>query len=262
VLIVKKKYPIGIALSGGGFCCAAQIGVLKCLREAGVVPDIISGTSGGAIVGALYAKGLNCDEIIQVFKSVNLFSIPHYTFKKPGIFDIETYHILEKYLTEDNFSSLNIPLTISATNLERGKTVYFNKGELIKPLLASAAFPGIFAPVKINNQLFADGGILENLPTKPIRDQCDVLIGIDVNPIPSISDQGLSTTTQVFDRVVRLSLRHQQSFKQDSCDILISPNEIARYHIMAKDEIEELMKIGYQEGKRYLPKIASLIKEA
>lgn len=258
---MSKKYAVGIALSGGGFCCAAQIGVLKCFSDKGIIPNIISGTSGGAIVGALYASGINFDEIAHIFKRVKLFSLPHYSWKKSGVFDIETYHILEKYLVEDNFNSLTIPLIISTTNLELGKTVYFDSGELIKPLLASAAFPGVFAPVKINDQLFADGGIMDNLPTTPIKDDCDILIGVDVNAIPSISKQYLNTTSRIFDRVIRLSLRHQQSFKPNNCDIFINPSTIAKHNIMTRNHIEELIEIGYLEGQRHLPLVQELLKQ-
>lgn len=154
---------IGLALSGGGLSCAAQIGVLKVLEEEHIVPSIISGASGGAIIGALYANGVPSEEILEVFKRVNLFSFNHFARRKPGIFDIESYQILEQYFPEDSFEALKIPLIINATHLQKGTTVYFSKGSLIKKVFASSAFPGLFAPVDISNELFIDGGILENL---------------------------------------------------------------------------------------------------
>ncbi|MEQ8910337.1 MAG: patatin-like phospholipase family protein [Vicingaceae bacterium] len=254
-----EKYKLGLTLSGGGMSCAAQIGVLKVFEEEGISPSIISGASGGAIVGALLAKGIPCEEILKIFKKVDLFSFTHFIHKKPGLFDIESYQILEQYFPEDSFESLKIPLIINATHLQKGTTVYFFEGKLIKKIFASSAFPALFAPVNINNKLFADGGILENLPTSAIRKKCQKLIAINVNAVPEISAPFIDTTMEVFSRAIRLTLNHQKTFKQEDCDVLITPNAVAEHPLFSKNSVDKLFEIGYKEGKKQINQLKKLL---
>jgi NTE family protein len=249
------KHKLGLTLSGGGMCCAAQIGVLKVFEEEGISPAIISGASGGAIVGALYANSIPCEEILEVFKKVNPYSLNHFSPGKPGLFDIESYQVLEPYFPEDSFDALNVPLIINATHLQKGITTYFSEGKLIKKIFASSAFPGLFAPVNINNQLFSDGGILENLPTSIIRNRCEKLIAINVNVIPEVTSSSLSNTVKLMERAMRLVLSCQSTFREEDCDLMIAPSEVAEHLLFSKSSIDKLYEIGYKEGKKMLPQL-------
>ena len=91
--------------------------------------------------------------------------------------------ILESHLQGKNFEELKIPLFICATDLNNGKAVYFSKGELITAVIASASIPVLFKPVIINKIYYVDGGVLDNLPVKPIENNCNILIGSFVNPV-------------------------------------------------------------------------------
>ena len=253
-----SKFKLGLTLSGGGMCCAAQIGVLKVFEEEGISPTIISGASGGAIVGALLANGIPCEEILDVFKKVNPFSMSHFALRKPGLFDIESYKILEPYFPKDSFKSLKIPLIINATHLQKGTTTYFSEGKLIKKIFASSAFPALFAPVNIGNQLFADGGILENLPTSIIRNKCNTLIAINVNATPQVTASKLDNTIQVMERAMRLALSSQVTFHEEDCDLLITPAKVAEHLFFSKSSVDELYEIGYKEGKKLLPQLIQL----
>ena len=109
---------IGLVLSGGGVRAAAHIGVIKALEEHGIFPTHISGTSAGAIVGALYAHGYTCDEMMLFFKNVPILDLKKYAINKPGFFDSEKYYsIFSKYFPIDDFSSLKKHLVITATDI-------------------------------------------------------------------------------------------------------------------------------------------------
>src|SRR6056297_1530301 len=95
----------GLVLSGGGVRGVAHIGAIKALGEFGIRPSHIAGTSAGAIVGALYAGGCNWEEILDFFKTTQIFSIKKYARSKPGFVDTEKfYDHLKSYLPEDNFA--------------------------------------------------------------------------------------------------------------------------------------------------------------
>lgn len=160
----------GLVLSGGGMRGAAHIGAIKALEEHGIVPTHIAGTSAGAVVGALYAYGHSCEDMLTFLKGINILDIKKYALNKPGLIDAEKFYPgFKTYLKHDDFGFLKKQLTITATNILNGKLEVFRTGELIRPILASAAIPGIFAPVKINDSYYVDGGTLNNFPVLPIK---------------------------------------------------------------------------------------------
>ena len=156
--IATKK--IGLVLSGGGVKGIAHIGVIKALSERGIYADVISGVSAGALVGSLYASGLTPAEMLLFFKETPLLKYNLLTMNKPGLFDTDKYvYFLKEYLPQHTFEALERKLVVVATNLEKGVAEFFNKGSLLKPVVASAALPPVFSPVLIQGQLYADGGI-------------------------------------------------------------------------------------------------------
>jgi NTE family protein len=182
----------GLVLSGGGVGGIAHIGVIKALEEHGIRPSIISGASAGAIVGAFYAAGYSTNEILEFFQTTSLFSIKNYAVRKAGFVDTNKfYNIFKQYFPEDSFEALKKKLYISTTNIISGKTKFFHEGLLIHPLLASAAVPGVFSPMIIENELYADGGITNNFPTEPLMTDCDKIIGVQVHPLKKIKVEDL-----------------------------------------------------------------------
>ncbi|EPR72379.1 UPF0028 protein YchK [Winogradskyella psychrotolerans RS-3] len=161
---------IGLVLSGGGARGAAHIGVIKALEEHGIFPTHIAGTSSGAIVGALYAAGVPWSEILTFFKTIPLFHTKRYARNKPGFLNSDNfYEDLKTYFPKDNFNDLKKPLFIPAANIIDGTSKMFSKGQLIKPIIASVSFPGVFTPTEINGQFYVDGGTLNNFPVEPLK---------------------------------------------------------------------------------------------
>ncbi|WP_222829366.1 patatin-like phospholipase family protein [Olleya sp. ITB9] len=174
---------IGLVLSGGGVRGAAHIGVIKALEEHNIKPTHISGTSAGAIVGALYAAGVHWSDILTFFKSVSIFKTTRYARNKPGFINSDKfYEDLEAFFPIDEFNALQKPLYITAANVIDGTLKIFKKGQLIKPIIASASFPGVFTPIEINGKFYIDGGTLNNFPVEPLQQECDKIIGVYVNP--------------------------------------------------------------------------------
>jgi len=169
--------PVDLVLSGGGEKGVGHIALLNQIEELGLTINSISGCSIGAMVGAFYGSGMSPKEILTFFKETSLFRFSWLNPIKPGIFNSEKYkHILKEHIKED-FESLRIPLHLNATNIQQGKTVYFNQGELLYPLLASCAVPLYFNPVKIEDELYSDGGVMDNFPIKPVQQSSYPIIG-------------------------------------------------------------------------------------
>ncbi|WP_299249624.1 patatin-like phospholipase family protein [uncultured Aquimarina sp.] len=244
---------IGLVLSGGGFKGVAHLGAIKALEEAGIHPNFVSGTSAGAIVGALYAGGYAIEEIKKFFSKTPLFKLNRFTRKKAGFLDSEKFFDdLITYFPKNTFESLEKKLFVTATDLVEGTTMVFSTGELIRPILASAAFPGMFSPVKINRQLYSDGGILDNFPIEPLQKQCDMIIGIDVTPIkkPKISD--FKHSYNVMQRAYYLRAMPNSETKFKHCDLIIQPRELANHGIFSSGNLDKIFDVGYKEAKQQL----------
>ena len=188
-MAVKSKVKIGYALGSGGARGLAHIGVLKVLEEQGIRPDVVAGTSMGAIVGALYSGGLTPGEIEKLAlgldwkKLVNLIDV---TLPISGLLKgNRVVSLLKSIIGEITFSQLKCNFASVATNIINGEQVVLQDGSLIEAVRASISIPGIFTPVAIAGQYLVDGGLINTVPVSVCRDMgADYVIGINVIPRP------------------------------------------------------------------------------
>lgn len=244
---------IGLVLSGGGIRGIAHIGAIKALEEYGIFPTHVAGTSVGAIVGALYAYDYSWSDILIFFKNLQIFDITKYAIGKPGLIDAEKFYPdFNTYLKEDDFRALHKSLIITATNILDGNLKTFHEGELIKPILASAAFPGVFAPVKIKDSYYVDGGALNNFPVESLKSNCDIIIGSYVNGIDTVTIKDLKHLQHVVERAIKLKSIKEDYDKFRLCDMVIYPKELGKYGTFDKKHIDEIFGIGYDKTKEVL----------
>lgn len=243
----------GLVLSGGGVRGMAHIGVLQALGEHGIHPNRIAGTSVGALVGALYASGRSVEDMLAFFRETPLFRYNLFSFNKPGLLDTERYiRIFQTYWPEDSFEALQKPLSVVATDLLNGQEKVFGEGELIRPLLASAALPPIFSPVEIRSRLYADGGIMNNFPLEPLSGKAGFVIGSNVSVVKQMSLGELRSSYQLANRTTALMIYAINRFKIHQCDLVFEPLELEKIGVLDKKGIERAFRIGYDHACRVL----------
>lgn len=248
-----NKQVYGLVLSGGGVRGAAHLGLIKALEEQGISPSYISGSSMGAIVGAFYAAGYTYEKILEFLHHTTLFSVQRFSFRKPGLIDAESfYDTFQEYFPDDRFEALKKTLFICATDMVRGKSKFFHKGPLIRTIFASAAFPGMFSPVVIDERLYADGGIINNFPVEPLLGHCDKIIGCHVNPLKEVSAEDLASSTAILDRAYQIGRNSMTETKFHYCDILIAPTSLNQYGTFSLNHMDEAFQIGYEAAKAVL----------
>lgn len=241
----------GIVLSGGGVRGMAHIGVLKALKEHGIEPNWISGTSVGALVGALYARGATEAEMLSFFKETPLFRYDFLSIRKPGLLDTERYYdVFEAHWPDNRFEALAKPLFVTATNLQKGREQTFWEGELIRPLLASAALPPIFSPVLIEGELYSDGGIMNNFPLEPIESRAEFVIGSNVSPVKEVSQKEIRSSIQLANRTTGLMIYAINREKVQRCPLVFEPRELEKIWVLDKKGIENAYRIGYECASR------------
>ena len=253
---------IGLALSGGGARGIAHLGVFKALDEAGIEISAISGTSAGAIAGALYANGYEPEEVLNIIISTRFFRLIRPAISKTGIFKMSAAEaIYRKYLPHNDFAKLKIPLTVAATDLKQGKTVFFNSGDLIKSVMASSCIPVIFDPVEIDGEYYVDGGVLNNLPAEPLLDHCDFIIGVNTNKVSP--DYNLRNFRDLLERVLLMAINYNTYDRAKYCNVLLEPAEIHRHSAFDVQQAKSIFKIGYEHTKHALandPNLISLVE--
>lgn len=244
---------IGLALSGGGARGIAHIGVIKALEELGVKPSVVSGTSAGSIVATLYACGLKPDEIFEAIKQLSIFRSVKIAWAWSGLLKMEGLQmLLLKYVPSNKFDDLKLPLTVAATEIRRGEIHYFSSGELAPAVIASCSIPGVFDPVLFNGHLYVDGGLLDNLPARPIRENCDFLIGSHCNHLtPEYDERSLKA---IIERSMLVTISANTMASRMLCDLVIEPPHMARYSVFEMGRAQEIFDAGYKYTKEnFLP---------
>jgi NTE family protein len=163
---------IGIALGGGAARGWAHIGVLQALREAGIEPDIVAGTSIGAVVGGCYAAG-QLDTLEQFARELTrrrVFGYLDFNLAGSGLITGQRLcDRMEEHLADRTIESLERPFTAIATEIGTGHEVWLSRGRLVDAMRASYALPGIFKPVNINNRWLFDGALVNPIPVTVCR---------------------------------------------------------------------------------------------
>ncbi|WP_397300074.1 patatin-like phospholipase family protein [Nonlabens ulvanivorans] len=244
---------VGLALSGGGAKGIAHAGVLKALKEHDVLVHKISGTSAGALIGALYAADIDIEDIYKFFRSSNLFHPSKFAFGQPGFIKSNVFidHI-SSYIPVDSFESLKLPLIVAATDLDKATLKLFDSGELYMAILASAAFPGVFTPVTINDSVYIDGGVINNFPID-LLDDCDIKLGSYVNKIEPLNKK-MKHSYDVAGRAYSISQYHRDSSKFYQADLMFEPEELYPFGLFSFRSLRKMFDIGYENACRQLDK--------
>ena len=176
---------LALVLGGGAAKGYAHIGVLKALEKNGIKPDLIVGTSMGALVGAVYAMGKDIqhmEKLVSQFNGIGNFSLISTMFKGNVLNVKKVKRILEQEFGTALQQDTQIPFVCVATNLLTGKEKDFTTGVLKENVLASISIPGIFPSCKIGDEVYCDGGLVNNLAEDVARQILPdaVLISVDV----------------------------------------------------------------------------------
>ena len=283
---------IGLALGGGGARGAAHVGALTILHQHKIPIHQIAGTSAGAVVGAMYAATLDPKwvekrfrEFIKsdIFRGLGTDRIPNKPISSSSAFNqvakklkdqmvlamsLHRNSIIKKKRLKDafdflipvkTFEELKIPLKVISTDLNTCKPVVYDSGDLIEAATRSGSIPGYVEPTVANGQLLVDGGVSVPLPTTIIRNDVDLLIGIDIRrrgmkPLDEIN---------IYEIMMRSDMSTYQNlikhFSRDA-DILISP-DVKNYQWSDFDQFDYFFNEGIESCKNVILTIQRQINQ-
>lgn len=244
---------IGLTLSGGGARGAAHIGLIRALLEYDIRPSRVVGVSAGAIVGTMYAAGMSPDEMMEFVAEISVFKVIKLGIPLTGLTTMDyLLNRLKMIAPEDRFEALKIPLGVGATNLNGGKFEVFSTGPLHRAVAASCSLPFVFKPVEIDQSLYVDGGVMNNMPTQPLERLSEFIIGSNVVPGNEVGGETLSSVLDITWRVFDLSVRANTFNCRDRCDLLFEPMGVAEHNIFSFKKLQDLHDIGYQYAREKL----------
>lgn len=249
-----KKYKTGLVLSGGGTRGFAHLGVIAALFEKGIKPDVISGTSAGAIAGAFIAAGKTPNEIRILLKKDSFLKYTKLQLPKDGLMKLDGLkEVFHNEIPVKNLDELQIPLFVTVSNLNSGKVEYRNCGKLDETVLASSSIPILFAPVKIDGNLFVDGGLLDNIPIEPIKFDCEQIIVSNISPINP--KQNIKNLIEIATRTFYMSVNANMKQIKKYATIYIEPEGIDKYEVLSRTHADEMYELGYHSTIEILDKI-------
>jgi NTE family protein len=184
VRLVPPK--IALALGGGAARGFAHVGVIKALEAHGIVPDMVVGTSAGALVGALYAGGYSGFDLQRVALQMDDTVIADWSLPDRGFIKGEALqNFVNRAVQNRVLEKLNKPFATVVTDLQSGEMVVFRTGNTGMAVRASSSVPGVFQPVSISGREYVDGGLVSPVPVRAARAMgADVVIAVDISNKP------------------------------------------------------------------------------
>lgn len=236
-----------LVLSGGGARGFAHLGVIKALQEIGHSFASVSATSSGAFIGALLCDGYSVDDIKSICKEATPLTRLNFHFTR-GLLSMESVNaILLKYLHGKTFKELKYPLYVTVTDLNDGKQVVINEGNVIDAVIASGSIPILFQPVFINGTPYVDGGISGNLPVEPFIGSPLKNIAVHVNQLGAYNPS--DSVINQMERVIHLGIKSAVLREMQHVDLLIEPDGLKPYGLFDTKKIDEIIQVGYEFAK-------------
>lgn len=256
----EQPLRLGVALGGGAFRGLAHIGVLQALEKHGLAPDLIAGTSMGALVGGVYACGMNLRLMERFCSSIDEKDLVDVALPTEGIIAGNRVELLVRTLTGNKtFAQTQIPFAAVATDLERGERAVLSEGLVYQGIRASISIPGIFKPYKRDGRTYVDGGVVDRVPVTTARAMgADFVLAVDV---------GYRGEPAQCDGIARVILHSLEIMEWQVMQHTISTADFtlvpALSHINPASiaQAEECIRIGREEAERRMPEILEAMRQ-
>ena len=259
---------LALVLGGGAAKGYAHVGVLKVLEENGIVPDLIVGTSMGALIGGVYATGKSIEEMKNLaanFNSIGRFSLKS-TLSDGHLLNIKkTKKILTENFKDLTFDQLKTKFVAVAADIKTGKQFLFDSGLVYNGVMASIAIPGVFPSVEINGNVYCDGGMVNNLAEDVAKVLMPDAVIVSVDVIGNYSEQLENLkikTLSNFINVIAMMMTNQLSSRPQCADVRISITqpETSQFDFNGKTAIKTIAR-GEEYANKYIDKIKELLKD-
>ncbi len=237
----------GLAFGGGAVLGAAHVGVLRALTELDIPVSMVSGTSIGSFIAALYAFGKSWQEIRDIALDLDWFDLSALALSQYGLLSNKKFGaIVTELLGHKNIEDAPISLSMVATDIGRGKKVLFTKGDVALAVMASSCIPGIFMPVCCNGALLVDGVLMENVPVSPlVEGGADTVICVDLFTRHAFKSP--DNIVGVLLNAFYSAIANTTALQIAMADVRILP-DLSEFNLIDFGQINEIMEAGYRSA--------------
>ena len=256
---------VGLVLGSGGARGLAHIGVLKVLIEEDIKIDFVAGSSAGAFIGAYFCINGEINGLEKIYRQMKRHDFLKLVDPAPLKYSLLKGKKLERFISgvlgDVDFKDLKIPLSVVATDLERGETKIFEEGSVLDAVMASVSIPGVLPPREINGKYYVDGGLVDPTPVDILKDKVDAIIAVDLtmkSHYSMIKKPSLFKTLIRSFEITRTRITDLSIKKEASNYVLLQPHEYElgdSYRYYNNKYIEE----GEQEAIKHLNEIRRII---
>jgi NTE family protein len=257
-----RERAIGLALGGGFARGIAHLGVLRVLEEHRVPIRMIAGVSAGAIVASAYASGASIPDIAEAARRMKFKDVARWTLSLLGLAGSERMaEFLKRLLKVHRFEDMRIPLAVVASELKTGKPkVFHQRGDVLLPVRASCAYPGLFQPVRHQGHDLVDGAMTMEVPAPALRQMGATHI---LSVCLPVNGEGFDARNmfQVINRCFQIMQRRTEREWRAASNLVIEP----KVDGMAWDGFEHadrLIESGEKAARAALPRILSWIERS
>lgn len=221
----KRPPRIGLALGGGAARGFAHVGVIQVLEEAGLRPALVSGTSAGSLVAALYASGKTGAQLQQIADTMEEATFADWTlpiFSRGLLRGEALARYVHAQVNGRLIEDMPLPLGIVATDLNSGQGVLFQRGDTATAVRASSAVPAVFQPVRIAGREYVDGGLASPVPVRYARQMgAELVIAVDISNVPDANPAG--DTLQILLQTFTIMGRSINNWELRDADVVVRP---------------------------------------
>ena len=261
----KKTLSLGLALGSGGAKGMAHLGALKAFEEEGIKFSFVTGTSIGSIVGALYAKGYSCADMVQIVES---FNRKEFSRNLRPFADLQFAEEYIKQYVDEEVSELPMPFAAWATNGETNGGVLLNEGKVAKICTASAAIPPFFRGVEIDGKKLYDGAYTNSIPADVCKDLgAQFVVGIDLSAYTR-PDEEKSRLSRMLGSAINafVPVKYLDDCKSRgyaAADIMLRPNLLNYSAVdVSREGMNAMFDAGYEEAKSRMEELKAAIENA
>lgn len=255
----KKKYKVGLCLSGGGTRGFAHLGAFKAFEEMGIKFDMVAGTSAGSLFGSLYACDLSYEEMFELTKGVKSkdFRNAKLGFLPSSMDNLSK--LVDKIVPQKKLEDFPIPFYAVAVDLKSGAEIDFQEGDVIPILTGSCAIPGIFQSVNYKGMTLVDGGVKNNVPADVLRKKgCDFVVTVDCNPTRGSGTNSNNLISQLM-ACLGLGMMNNSLRGIESSDIVICP-DTKRFSMLKTAGKDEMIEEGYAATIQCMSQLKALFE--
>ncbi len=241
-----------LILSGGAARGAFHLGIIHFMEENNIQIDAYSGSSIGAIVATSHASGVSAKEQLKIFSSNDLKKVLKFNYFKNGLIRIDSNHkILNELLPISKFEELPKKVFVNAYDIKKKKLHYFDKGDTHTLCMASSALIPLFKPIIYDKMYLIDGGLIDNLPTRPFLDKNYYICSIDLIPKKIYTKRKSFNPIKIAKRElfshwidnVKYSIKHSDKY--------ITSQKILNFKMFTFKELNECFNFGYKEAQKH-----------